>query len=181
MSTEPPPIVDEQGLPHDPVILGRVNGLFGTAGWVKVFSHTAPRENILSYSPWYLYCGGRWQRLEPEEGRRQGKSVVARLCGCTDRDRAALLMGCDIAVRRDQLPEADEAGEYYWTDLEGLRVRTVDGTDLGVVHHLFETGANDVVVVRGERERLIPYLWERVVRSVDLEAGVMIVDWDPEF
>jgi 16S rRNA processing protein RimM len=179
VSAEPPPIVDERNALHDPVVLGRISGLFGVAGWVRIFSHTSPRENILSYSPWYLLRGGRWERLGLEEGRRQGRSVVARLSGCADRDQAALLVGCDIAVRRDQLPEAGE-DEYYWTDLEGLRVRTVDGVDLGVVDHLFETGANDVVVVRGDRERLIPYLWDRVVRSVDLEAGEMTVDWDPE-
>lgn len=163
------------------MVLGRVSGLFGVAGWVKVFSHTDPRENILTYSPWYLLRGGVWERRDLESGRRQGKGVVAHLEGCPDRDQAALLLGCDIAVRRDQLPEAAEEGEFYWTDLEGLRVRTTDGADLGVVDHLFETGANDVVVVRGDRERLIPYLWGTVIRRVDLDAGEMTVDWDPEF
>ena len=83
-------------------------------------------------------------------------------------------------MRRDALPKP-APGELYWSDLEGLRVRTVEGRELGTVSHLFETGANDVIVVKGDRERLIPFLRDSVVREVDLAAGTMIVDWDPDF
>jgi len=162
------------------VVIGRVSGLYGVRGWVKVHSYTAPRENILTYAPWYLCLEGRWRAMAPREGRLQAKAVVARLADCSDRNQAAALLGAEIAVRRDQLPEAGE-DEYYWSDLEGLRVRTAQAVDLGVVDHLFETGANDVLVVHGDRERLIPYLWGRVVRSVDLREREMVVDWDPDF
>jgi 16S rRNA processing protein RimM len=104
---------------------------------------------------------------------------VALLDECPDRNAAALLIGAQIAVRRDQLP-ATEAGEYYWADLVGLRVVTTGGVDLGRVSHLFETGANDVIVARGDRERMIPYVREHVVR-VDMERGEIVVDWDPDF
>ena len=118
---------------------------------------------------------------EVEVGRPQGKGVVAKLAGCDDRDAAEALIGCEIAVRRDQLPETTAPGEHYWTDLVGLRVETVDGIDLGTIERLFETGSNDVMVVQGERERLIPYIWDEVVREVDLEGGRMRVAWDPDF
>jgi 16S rRNA processing protein RimM len=179
VTSERPPILAEDGSLCPAVVVGTVSGLHGLRGWVKVHSYTAPRENILTYSPWYLYLGGRWRAMESREGRLQGKGLVARIAGCHDRDEAAGLLGADIAVRRDQLPVADD--EYYWTDLEGLRVLTVEGVDLGVVDHLFETGANDVLVVRGARERLIPYLPGPVVRSVDLRSRSMVVDWDPDF
>lgn len=162
------------------IVLGRVSGIYGVKGWIRVFSHTSPRTNILNYSSWYLHRAGGWERYELRTGRAHGKGVVARLEGCDDRDQAASLMQADIAIRREQLP-ALEPEEFYWTDLEGLRVRTTEGMDLGTVDHLFVTGANDVVVVKGDRERLIPYLRQDVIRSVDLEAGLMIVDWDPEF
>lgn len=162
------------------VVLGRVSGLYGVKGWVKVFSETQPRENILSYSPWQLKIQGEWQIRTVETGRRQGKGVVAKLEGCDERDAAAALMGAEIAVSRDQLPPL-ESGEYYWADLVGLQVETLDGVPLGVVDHLFETGANDVVVVKGARERLIPFVRPEVVREIDLAAGRMRVDWDPEF
>jgi 16S rRNA processing protein RimM len=171
------PMTDQAG---EMIVTGRVSGLFGVRGAMKVFSYTEPREGIVNYNPWYLRVQGQWKAFEVVEGHRQGKGVVARLEGIEDRDQAAGLIGADIAIRRDQLPPLDE-GEYYWSDLEGLEVVTVDGQVLGLVDHLIETGANDVLVVWGERERLIPYLRPDVVVEVDLDAGKLRVDWDPNF
>lgn len=162
------------------VVLGRVSGLFGVRGWVKVYSHTEPRENIAGYRDWYLQCDGDWQPARVEQGRRHGKGVVVKLVGIEDRDQAAALIDCDIAIDRDQLPPLPP-GEYYWADLEGLRVVTLEGTELGRVSHLFATGANDVMVVRGERERLLPFVQPDIIRRVDPEQGLIEVDWDPEF
>lgn len=162
------------------VPLGRIAGVFGVRGWVKVHSDTAPRENILRYSPWYLQWGDDWEPRKVLDGHAQGKGLVARLQGCDDRDQAAALNGCLIAVPRDRLPALDP-DEYYWSDLEGLRVVTAEGVELGRVSHLFATGANDVLVVRGKRERLLPVIWDRVILGVDLEAGLIRVDWDPDF
>jgi 16S rRNA processing protein RimM len=162
------------------IIIGRVSGLFGVRGWVKIFSHTSPREGVLSYKTWYLKQAGEWQKHELSGGRAQGKGVVAHIKGCDDRDRAAALIGTDIAITREQLPKL-EPGEYYWTDLEGLRVENTQGVDLGVVSHLFETGANDVLVVKGDRERLIPFTKGEAVLEVDLNSGRILVDWDPDF
>jgi len=162
------------------IVMGQVAGLYGVKGWIKVYSHTSPREGILNYSPWYIRRGEAWETRQLISGRIHGKGVVARLEGCEDRDRAAELMGCDIAVRREQLP-ALKPGEYYWIDLEGLRVVNLQGVELGRISHLFDTGANAVVVVEGERQRLIPYTWGEAVRGVDLQAGLMTVDWDPDF
>ncbi len=165
---------------HGLVIMGKISGLYGVKGWVKVFSDTRPRENILRYSPWYLCREDEWVRYEPSQGRRHGKTLVTRLAGCNDRDQAAALLGAMIAVPREQLPETAE-DEYYWMDLEGLNVTTVAGVALGTVSHLFSTGANDVVVVKGERERMIPFVQPDVVTSVDLDVGALTVDWDPDF
>jgi len=160
------------------LVLGRITGLYGVRGWVKVFSETEPRENILSYQPWLLGESGAPRRLE--EGRRQGKGLVAKLEGCDDRDQAAALLGQVISVRRDQLPPAG-SGELYWADLEGMMVETLEGLPLGRVAYLLATAANDVMVVEGDRERLIPFLRDQVVREVDLEIGRIRVDWEPDF
>lgn len=149
-------------------------------GWVKVFSHTEPRANILGYRPWLIDSDGSLREVEVVDGRAHGKGVVARLAGVDDRDAAAPLIGATIAIRRAQLAEL-EPGEYYYADLEGLEVVTVEGVSLGQVDHLFETGANPVMVVRGERERLLPFVHDTVVREVDLAARRIRVDWDPEF
>ena len=164
----------------DPVIIGRISGLYGVRGWLRVFSYTEPRENIVDYNPWLIRIDGEWRPVEVEDGRAQGKGVVVKLAGCDERDTATRYLGLDIAVNRGQLGEL-EPGEYYWADLEGLRVVTCEGVELGRVDHLFATGANDVVVVRGDRERLIPFVQGDVIRAIDLQAGVMEVDWDPDF
>lgn len=165
---------------EDLVTLGRISGLFGVRGWVKVYSHTEPRENIVHYSPWRLRLGSGWREFAVADGQRHGKGVIARLDGVDDRNAAAALVGAEVAVRRDQLPPLGE-DEYYWSDLEGLEVITIDGWHLGRVDHLLETGANDVLVVHGDRERLIPFVRPDVVTAVDLDAAVIRVDWDPDF
>jgi 16S rRNA processing protein RimM len=164
--------------PNHLLVMGRISGLFGVQGWVKVYSETEPKEAILTYSPWFL--GASLDRREVLEGRRHGKALVARLADCDNRDEAASLVGLAITVGRDQLPVSGE-DEFYWADLEGLIVINLDGVSLGTVDYLFTTPGNDVMVVKGDRERLIPFLWEDVVKEVDLDAGLMRVEWEPDF
>ncbi len=160
-----------------PVVLGRISGLFGVRGWVKVYSYTEPREAVLNYSRWLLNRKDGWQEATVAEGQRHGKTIIARIDGYVDRDQAADLVGTDIGVPRDAMP-ATEGGRFYWSDLEGLRVRHRDGTALGKVAYLLETGANDVMVVKGEQERLIPFVMDKVVLGVDLDKGEIEVDWE---
>ncbi len=114
------------------------------------------------------------------DGQLQGKTIVAQLSDVGDRDQAASLMGWDVFITQDQLPKAAK-NEYYWSDLIGLSVETIEGVQLGIIDSLLETGANDVIIVQGERERVIPFLQGQTIISVDLAVGRMIVDWDPEF
>ncbi len=160
-----------------PVVLGRISGLFGVRGWVKVYSYTEPREAVLDYGRWLLAGKDGWRAATVAEGQRHGKTVIARIDGYVDRDQAAELVGIEIAVPRDELPET-ASGQYYWSDLEGLRVVHRDGTELGQVAYLLETGANDVMVVKGEQERLIPFVMDKVILGVDLDKGEIDVDWE---
>ena len=160
--------------------VGRISGVFGIKGWVKVFSFTDARENILNYSPWLLKKDSETKVVNVIDGNLQGKAVVAQLDGVSDRDQAASLMGWDIFITPDQLPKAAK-DEYYWSDLLGLNVETNEGVPLGIVDSLLETGANDVVIVKGDRERAIPFLQGKTIINIDLDAGKMVVDWDPDF
>ena len=160
-----------------PVVLGRVSGLFGVRGWIKVYSYTDPRDAVLEYDRWLLSGKDGWREAKVAEGQRHGKSIIARLDDCVDREQAAAFVGADIAVPRDAMPQAG-AGQYYWSDLEGLRVIRRDGAELGKVAYLLETGAHDVLVVRGERETLIPFVMDEVILGVDLADGRIDVDWD---
>ena len=161
------------------VVLGYITGPYGTCGWVKVRSSTEPPENILRYEPWQVGRCGRWSPIGVAEGRVRGRGVIVRLDGCHDRDDASDYRGCEIAVERSRLPDVED-GEFYWADLVGLRVATTGGVALGEVERMMETGANDVMVVQGDIERLIPFLPGSVVQSVDIERGVIVVDWHPE-
>lgn len=164
--------------------LGRIVGVFGVKGWVKVESFTEPRDNLLRYREWQLAPSVAGVG-KLEQGKLQGQGLVAKLVGIDDRDQAQTLIGSEIRVLRSQLPDA-KPGEYYWVDLEGLDAFTMDGVQLGVVSHLFATGANDVLVIvdksaQGEREHLVPYVQDRFVKEVDLVAKKIVLDWDPTF
>jgi 16S rRNA processing protein RimM len=160
------------------VALGYVSAVHGIKGWVKIHSFTRPMEAILQYQPWLL--GEDKKPVKMVDGRIQGKGLAVLLPGFADREQAATLVGLQICVRRDQLP-ATASDEYYWSDLEGLQVQTTRGELLGRVEKLMETGANDVLVIRGSREHLVPFIQGQYVTRVDLEGELIEVDWDPEF
>lgn len=163
-----------------PLIVGKISGVYGVKGWVKVYSHTAPKENIFSYKTLLAKKADGWQAFKLANGRPQGKGLVARIEGVDDRNAAEAWVGTEIGIDRQQLPNLDD-GEYYWADLVGLKVITTDGVELGKVSHLLETGSNDVMSVKGDRERLVPFILEQFVKSVNIGDGEIIVEWDPDF
>ena len=167
---------------RDWVVVGRIEGAYGVKGWVRVRSFTDPPSNLCDYGPWCLSRERGECQCKPLEMRPHGKGYVARLDGVDDRDAAAALAGAEIRVPRDCL-QPPAAGQYFWNDLLGLEVRNAAGDELGKVSSMLETGANDVMVIDGDdgRRRLVPFVTGRVVREVDLEAGVIFVDWDADF
>jgi 16S rRNA processing protein RimM len=160
------------------ILVGKIVGLSGVRGELKLESYTEPRTQIFRYQPWLLKSSSG--EISGCRGRAQGKGIVATLPEVASRDDAAALVGSEIWVRRSALPRSKD-GEYYWADLEGLEVVTVEGAMLGRVSHLVATGANDVLVVAGERERLIPFVLDDYVKKVDFDTRRITVDWDPEF
>lgn len=171
--------------PDDMLTLGKISGVFGVKGWVKIYSHTSPLQQIVKYSPLYLRKKEGWQPVKIVKGQKQGKGVIAQLEGVNDRDQAFSLIGTEIGIKREQLPGLS-SDTYYWTDLEGLSVFTLDDVLLGVIDWIFNAGSNDVLVVKGrengkDRERMIPWIEEHVVKSVNLEQSRVVVDWDPDF
>ena len=161
-------------------VLGHIGGAYGVRGWIKVIPETRLRDTLLEYPAWLLPTPGGWIAYRVLEARTHGGGLVARLEGLVDRDQAQALKGRDIAVWRDELPKLGP-GEYYWSELIGLKVVTVTGVQLGVLDRFLETGANDVFVVCGEVEHWLPYLPGDVVLRVDLKSRRMEVNWDPEF
>ncbi len=173
---------------NDFIALGRVSGLFGVKGWVKVFSDTQPRENITQYSAWWLNNAEStqdWKEIKVVQARPHGKTIIASFEGITTREAAAKLIGQQVAIPRSLLPEAQE-DEYYWADLVGCNVVSVSGDEMGLVDSLFETGANDVLVVKRNKgsdnsEVLIPWVIPDVITYIDIPAKQIVVDWDPDY
>lgn len=166
------------------IVIGRIVGVFGVKGWVKVESWTRPPENILDYPVWLLGRAGSWQQVKLVDGRPHNRGLVVQLADVEgqpwcDRDRVAQWIGCEIAVLRGQLPPPAQ-NEFYWVDLVGLEVEDKEGRSLGKVRELFETPAHDMLVVSGERDHLIPCVFGPIVLSVDIEAGRIRVDWNPD-
>lgn len=174
--------------PGEYVVIARITAVYGVKGWVKVHSFTDPIENFLDHSRCFYKKGKEWQTLEIVTSQRHGKGIVAQLAGVDDRDAARAFCGVELAIANDALPALEE-GEYYWHQLIGLRVVTRQGGMqlLGKVTDLLETGANDVLVVHScdgsidKQQRLVPYLPGQFVERIDLQAGEILVDWDPAF
>lgn len=161
--------------PERVVVLGKIGGTFGVQGWVRITSYTDPVENILEYDEWLIGGEGRWQPVEIEDGRVTGKGVLVKLAGLDTPEDARLRVGVEIGVKRSHMP-APEAGEYYWSDLEGLEAVTKDGEALGRVDHFRSTPGGTVVIVRGTQEHWIPFVKDRIVK-VDLDAQRIVFDW----
>ncbi|MDT7047696.1 ribosome maturation factor RimM [Providencia stuartii] len=173
--------------PTNPIVLGKLGAAYGIRGWLKVFSSTEHAESIFDYQPWFIQRSGQWQHIELEDWKHHNKDIILKLKGVDDRDAATLLTNFEIVVDSAQLPELDN-NEYYWKDLMGCQVVTLQGYNLGTITDMMETGSNDVIMIKanlkdafGIKERLVPFLDGQVIKKVDLKSKLIEVDWDPGF
>lgn len=176
MAPARPPVRPEDGRP--PVVLGRIGAPHGLLGWVKVQSFTQPLEGIVSYGPWELARGARLGRRAVLEWKRAGSGIAVKLEGIASREEAQALTGAEILVERSELPEPGP-DEFYWHDLMGLEAFSPTGVPLGRVTGVLELPAHPVLVLRGERERLVPLVPDRLA-GIDIEAGRLTLDWHPD-
>lgn len=187
-------LLQQEDKASEKIVLGRITGVYGLKGWVKVFSYTDPMESIVDFSPWYLRPENKtkspWKKVKLKAGKRHAKTVIAKLEHCNDCDEAQTYIGLEIAIEQSQFDELKDENEFYWRDVIGLRVINQQNIELGVVTKMMETGANDVLVVTskeatdeetGAKECLIPWTLQQAIIAVDLEQGVIEVDWDPDF
>jgi 16S rRNA processing protein RimM len=163
------------------IVIGKIVGVYGIKGWLKILSFTRPRENVFNYGPWLVKQNEEWLEIQLLQGKPQGKGLIASLEGITDRDEAMAFVSSEIAIDRNQLPTAKE-GEFYWHDLINMQVINQQDEVLGVVTELLETGANDVLVVEANKQRyLIPYVQDVYIKDIDTEQGVIQVDWQSDY
>ena len=159
--------------------IGKFGKAFGVRGWIKIHSFTIPKEDILTLVPWLIERNGQWQEIAVEASKIQHQNIIIKLKNVADVDAVKLYTNLNIFIDHALLPKLPK-NEYYWDDLIGLTVINKEGIELGILDHLFGTGSNDVMVVKGTRERLVPYL-KNVIIKIDLEHKIIIVDWDENF
>jgi 16S rRNA processing protein RimM len=158
------------------VVIGKLGSTHGIQGWLKLYSFTEPATNIMIYKPWYLEEAVGWKLIKLEASKKHAKNIIIKLAGYDTPEQARLLTGKKIAVLRSQLPPLNK-DTFYWSDLQGLTVINKNGAVLGKVIYLLETGSNDVLVVKGDKEHAIPYLVDVIV-NVDLASQVIYVNWE---
>ena len=168
-------------------VVGKLGSTYGIRGWLRIYSSTEQAESIFDYQPWILKIKGEWQPTELENWRHHNHEIIVKLKGVDDREAAQTLANVEIGVDLSVFPELEE-GDYYWHDLIGCSVVNLEGYTMGTVTEMMETGSNDVLVVKantkdafGKQERLIPFLYEQVVKRVDLTTKTIEVDWDAGF
>ncbi|WP_392560457.1 ribosome maturation factor RimM [Orbus mooreae] len=169
------------------IVVGKLGSSYGIRGWLRVFSFTEDADNLFDYTPWYIKRADSWQKVEVESFKPHNQDTIVKIKGIDDRDDANALTNVEIYVDAEELPDLEE-GDFYWKDLIGCKVLTINGYDLGQVIDLMETGSNDVLVVKanlkdvfGSKERLIPFVEDQFIKQVDLSAKQITVDWDPAF
>ena len=168
-------------------VVGKLGSTYGIRGWLRIYSSTEQAESIFDYQPWFLKIKGEGQPTELENWRHHNHEIIVKLKGVDDREAAQILANVEIGVDLSVFPELEE-GDYYWHDLIGCSVVNLEGYTMGTVTEMMETGSNDVLVVKantkdafGKQERLIPFLYEQVVKRVDLTTKTIEVDWDAGF
>lgn len=167
------------------ITLGKVAGVYGVRGWIKIHSLTRPIENLLSYRKWWIAKGAGFE-AKLLDGNPHAGVLIAQITGAdglaiTDRDVAAALLSAEIQVERAAFPKLAK-GQHYWVDLIGLSVVNPQDQALGEVVDVTSNGAQDVLILRqGEVERLIPYVWGEIVKSVDMKTRRIVCDWELDY
>lgn len=163
----------------DKIPIGRFGAAYGVRGWLHLISYTDPIENIFNYTVFHVKHGQQWQLLHLANSKTHGKGLIVQIAEIGDRELAREYTNDEIYIPKEALPNLPE-DQYYWHDLIGLQVKTTENLVLGTVRELLATGGNDVIVVNGDRQRLIPYI-DDVVIKIDMTSRELIVDWDPDF
>ncbi|WMY95157.1 MAG: ribosome maturation factor RimM [Arsenophonus sp.] len=173
--------------PTNPIILGKLGATYGINGWMKIFSFTENIEDIFDYQPWFIqWFKGKWYPLDIKKWKNDNNNIFVKFKNLYNKEQASLITNYEIMVDSAKFPILKK-NEYYWKDLIGCQIFNSQNYFFGYVTNLITTGANDVLVTQnlidsfGIIERLIPFLYEKVIKKVDIVTKVIQVDWDPSF
>ena len=163
------------------VFLGKITGVYGIKGWLKIQSFTSPPENILNYPSWIIDNQGIEDLYSVTQGRKHNNKIIVKLEKIDDRTTAESLINSKIQILRSNLPKLSNEN-YYWSDLEGLSVLNSEEKVIGKIESLIETGANDVMVIITLKDEriLIPFVMHEIIKEVSVEQNYIKIDWSIE-
>jgi len=163
------------------IYLGKITGVHGIKGWLKIQSFSSPPENILNYPSWIINNQGEEELYSIEQGRKQNNKIVVKLEKIDDRNTAESLINSKIQIQRSDLPKLSNEN-YYWSDLVGLSVLSSEEKVIGKIESLIETGANDVMVIITLKDEriLIPFVMHEIIKEVNVELNYIKIDWSIE-
>lgn len=165
-----------EAAPDDLLPVGVTTGTHGLRGDLKVRPFSDDASALLAAVEVFVRC--RQEVAVPfrvAAAKEHKANVLLRLRGCETIDAVQSLVGCEVLMRRSDLPALPDT-EFYWFELEGLNVRDRRFGDLGVLEEMFSTAAHDIYVVRGRfGEVLIPAV-EAFIVEVDCPGRRMLVD-----
>lgn len=179
-------------MPDELLVVAKIGAPYGIKGWVKLHSFLQQPLDLEQYTGLVAYAGNVSKVIEFAEIKSHGKGLIAQIVGVDNRTQAETFKNLELKLSTATLPDLDD-GDYYWHQLQGLAVYSdsEEGIEptllLGRIASVMETGANDVLVLEpcensvDDKERLIPYLPERVIKKVDLANKRMLVDWGIDF
>ncbi len=162
------------------LLIGKISAAFGIKGWIKILSHTHPKSRIKLYTPWYVCKSSIYESLKIRKIQMHSKNLIAQIDGTHNRNEAEKLLGLGIYIKKSQLPKLAD-NNYYWYELEGMRVYNVLHVELGVVDYLLSVSVHDVLVIKNkEKEYLVPFI-KPYLKKVNVQKRIIIIDWEEDF
>jgi len=162
------------------LLIGKIVGVHGLKGYLKVYTYTETLNAFDSCHSIHIKTeGGQEQNYKIENAKPHKKGVLLSLEGVSTISKAERLVGSDLFMEKESLPELEE-GAYYWFEIIGLSVFSKDDIFIGNVTSVIPTGSNDVYVVKNldknnSQEILIPAI-ASVVLEIDLKKERIRVD-----
>ena len=157
------------------ILVASVGKPVGLKGWAKVNSFTRPPENLFNFKNFFLEVDGVKENINIDEFSKSGKNYILKVESLNSIEEIERLKNKEIFIKSKDLPKLKD-NEFYWKDLIGMEVRHIDGTFIGIVAEIIETGSDDVLVVeKNNKKELIPFNFGEVIKEVSDNS--IIVDW----
>ena len=156
------------------ILIAKIQAHQGLNGWLKIYSYSESIEKFSKYKYFFVLNNKKYIRLDVEDSLIN-KSIKIKFKNFNSREDSNDYIGKDIYISKDQLDKLKE-NQFYWNDLIGLNVYLDNEEKIGVVADMIETGSNDVLVIKGDNEILIPYIFGESVKNVIIEENKIIID-----